>query len=185
MEVKCKFCSEKCVKNGFQNNGCQRYKCIKSNKKQQDYYKYNAYRSDINQNIVIFTKEGLGIRSTARILKISTTTLLKRILMIAKNIPQPIIHKGKIYEVDEMCTCVGHKKNYLWIVYALERHTKRVASFSVGRRTNKTLSKVIDILKLSEAKKIVTDKLKNYRYLIEKQFHWLNDLGQIILNDKI
>lgn len=113
MEIKCKFCTEKCVKNGFQNNGCQRYKCSKCKKKQQNHYKYNAYKPDTNYNIVVFTKEGLVIRNTARILKISTTTLLKRILIIAQNIPSPIISKGKIYEVDEMCTCVGYKKNYI------------------------------------------------------------------------
>lgn len=177
MEIICKFCVGKCVKNGFQKNGCQRYKCSICNKKQQSVYKYNAYKQDINDSIILLTKEGLGIRSTARVLRISTTTLLRRILLIAKKIPQPIITKGKIYEVDEMCTCVGYKKNYIWLVYALERITKKVVSFSVGRRTNKTLSKVLDILKLSEAKKIVTDKLKNYRYLIDQQLHSVKRFG--------
>lgn len=35
----------------------------------------------------------------------------------------------------------------------------------------KTLSKVITSLELSEAKKIITDKLKNYKYLIKKEIH--------------
>ena len=118
-----------------------------------------------------FTKEGLGIRSTARLLKISTTTLLKRIITIAKGIHQPIISKGKTYEVDEMCTYIRHKRNFSWIVLAFERETKRVVTFSVGKRTNKTLSRVLDILKLSVAKKIFTDRLKNYRYLIEEKVH--------------
>jgi transposase-like protein len=38
------------------------------------------------QAIIQFTKEGLGIRSTARRLKISKTTLLRRIIAIAKKI---------------------------------------------------------------------------------------------------
>ncbi|MFB9076215.1 IS1-like element transposase [Flavobacterium procerum] len=38
-------------------------------------YTNQAYKSDINQNIIQLTKQGLGIRSTARILKISATTL--------------------------------------------------------------------------------------------------------------
>ena len=58
-------------------------------------YAYLAYKGDINQNIVQLTKEGLGIRSTARILKISATTLLKRIVSTAKNIVKPIITKEK------------------------------------------------------------------------------------------
>lgn len=27
MKMKCNFCSGKCIKNGFQSNGNQRYKC--------------------------------------------------------------------------------------------------------------------------------------------------------------
>ena len=57
-----------------------------------------------------FTKEGLGIRSTARILKISTTTLLKRIIAIAKKIPNQPIFKHKTYEVDEIRTFVKNKE---------------------------------------------------------------------------
>lgn len=93
-------------------------------------------------------------------MKISTTTLLKRIITIVKNINRPIISKGKTYEVDEMCTYIGHKRNFIWLVYALEKDSKQVVSFNVGKRTNKTLSRVLDTLKLSEAKKIFADKLK-------------------------
>ena len=41
--------------------------------------------------IIQFSKEGLGIRNTARILQIATTTLLKRILNIAMKIKVPPI----------------------------------------------------------------------------------------------
>ena len=58
-----------------------------------------------------------------------------------------------------------------WIVYALDRETKAVVSFNVGRRTNKTLKSVIRSLELSNAKRICTDKLKNYRFLIAKKLH--------------
>ncbi|GGF10474.1 hypothetical protein GCM10011518_19580 [Flavobacterium limi] len=58
----------------------------------------------------MFTKEGLGIRSTARILKISATTLLKRIVSIARSISKPIISRGKIYEVDDCVLISGTRK---------------------------------------------------------------------------
>ena len=139
----------------------------------------------MNKNIFHFTKEGLGIRSTARILKISTTTLLKRIVSIAREINRPIISKGKTYEVDEMCPYIRHKRNFISLVYALEKNSKNVVSFNVGRRTNKTLSHVLYTLKLSEAKKIFTDRLKNYRYMIDKKLHSVNVLAPIILKGKI
>ena len=43
--------------------------------------------------------------------------------------------------------------------------------FHVGGRTNKTLNKVLISLELANAKTVYTDKLKNYRYLIEKKVH--------------
>ena len=125
----------------------------------------------------MFAKEGLGIRSTARILKISATTLLKRIISIARNIVKPIISRGKIYEVDELCNYIRHKKNYIWLVYALEKNSKNVVSFNVGKRTNKTLNLVLETLKLSDAKKIFTNRLKNYRYLIDEKLHSVKRFG--------
>jgi insertion element IS1 protein InsB len=177
VKIECNFCNGKCIKNGFQINGSQRYKCTICRKGQQKKYNYNACKASTNKNIILFTKEGLGIRSTARILNISTTTVLKRIISIAGNIPQPVISRGKIYEVDELCTYIRHKRNCIWLVYALEKKSKTVVSFNVGKRTNKTLSRVVDALKLSEAKKVFTDRLKNYRYLIDENLHSVKRFG--------
>lgn len=76
-----------------------------------------------------------------------------------------------------MCTYIRHKRNFIWLVYALEKESKNVVSFNVGKRTNKTLSRVVDTLKLSEAKKIFTDKLKNYKYLIDDNLHSVKRFG--------
>ena len=75
----------------------------------------------------------MGIRSTARVLQISVTTLLKRIIAIAANIQQPPIQKGRTYEVDEMRTYIGKKSRLRWIVYALDRESKAVVSFQCGK----------------------------------------------------
>ena len=170
-----KFCpsceSNDIIKNGFTINKKQQFICKSCKKRFIDFYTYKAYNHWVNKRIVQFTKEGLGIRSTARILKISTTTLLKRIIAIAKKIPNQPIIKNKTYEVDEIRTFIRNKERPVWIVYALEKQTKNVVCFNIGRRTNKTLKKVITSLELSEAQKIITDKLKNYKYLISEQIH--------------
>lgn len=177
-DIDCPRCKEKkVIKNGKTKNNKQQYYCKICFYRFIENYTYQAYKSGINQNIIQLTKEGLGIRSTARILKISATTLLKRIVLIARSITKPIISKGKMYEVDELCTYITHKKNYIWLVYALEKNSKTVVSFNVGKRTNKTLSHVLDTLKLSEAKKIFTDGLKNYRYLIDEKLHSVKRFG--------
>ncbi|MBE1615180.1 IS1 family transposase [Flavobacterium sp. SaA2.13] len=177
MEINCRFCKEKCIKNGFQSNGRQRYKCSICKRKQQNSYLYNACKPNVNNQIILFIKEGLGIRSTSRILKISTTTLLRRIIIIGKTISRPIIKRDKIYEVDEMRTFIQRKSKLIWIVYALERTSKNVISFCVGKRTNKTLHAVIKTLELSKAKKIYTDRLRNYKSLIPVGLHAVKPFG--------
>lgn len=167
----CSYCEGKLIKHGKTKQRNQRYKCKSCRKTQVEEYKYNAYQPNLNRQIITLTKEGLGIRSTARVLSISATTLLKRILSIAKNIPRPLISKGKIYEVDELRTYVKNKTRLIWVVCALERETKKIISFSVGSRTNKTLKTVLTSLDLSKAKRIYTDGLKNYKYLIQKKIH--------------
>jgi insertion element IS1 protein InsB len=74
------------MKYGKTKSGVQRYISKLCRKTRVKNYAYQAYKPDMNKNIIQFTKEGLGIRSTARILKISTTTLLKRIVSIARKI---------------------------------------------------------------------------------------------------
>lgn len=106
----CKFCGHECKKDGHQSNSVQRYECKHCHKKQQSEYRYNAYAVDLNGKIITYTKEGLGIRSMSRILRISISTLLKRILSIAKRIVRPIIPLGRIYEVDEIQSFVRQKK---------------------------------------------------------------------------
>jgi len=168
----CPVCkSEHLIKSGKTTNGKQRYECKGCRKRFITEYSYNAYKLGVNQSIITFTKEGLGIRSTARVLKISTTTLLERIMDIAKAINKPIIPFGKTYEVDEMRSFVGNKNNLIWLVYALERRTRQVVDFNVGRRTNRTLRHVTKTLELSLSKRIYTDKLKNYKYVISKKVH--------------
>ena len=163
--------SSRIIKNGRTKTQKQQYFCKKCYKRFLDFYTYQAYRSGIDNDIIALTKEGTGIRSIARLLKISPTTLLARIIAIAKKIVQPSIPEGKIYQVDEMRTYVKRKDKLIWIVYALEKQTKNVVSFNIGRRTNQTLKKVITSLELSEARKIITDKLKNYKFLIRPEIH--------------
>jgi len=176
-KLNCKYCESICVKNGFHANGKQRFKCKSCGKRQLWSYKYNAYQSNLNRQIIILIKEGLGIRSTARVLGISATTLLKRILSIAQSIRRPFISKGKTYEVDELRTFVGNKKRLVWVVYALERESRKVVSFYAGARTNKTLNVVLRTLHLAEAKSIYTDGLKNYQFLIQRNVHKVTRFG--------
>lgn len=59
----------------------------------------------------------------------------------------------------------------IWVVSAYCIETQNIVRMHVGSRTNKTLNRVLDPLQLAKAKKIYTDKLKHYRYLIPKKIH--------------
>lgn len=170
-QEKCKQCSHKGIKHGKNANGIQRLYCRFCNKTWQISYVYKAYYYKTNTLIISFIKEGCGIRNIARLLDISTTTLMGRIKNIAKKIQQPILSFNKNYEVDELCTYIGNKSNRMWIACAMEKESKKIVRFCIGKRTNKTLKKVVNDLLISYPKRISTDKLKNYQYLIPKDIH--------------
>ncbi len=133
----CSFCGASVlIRYGYTKGGNQRLRCPNCKRTRVQKYMYKAYTPLLNEQIIKPTKEGLGIRSTARVLQISTTTLLRRLLKIANNIPTVHINKNKDYEVDELCTFIRNKNNRIWVVYALERSSKEVVCFSVGKRTN-------------------------------------------------
>ncbi len=173
----CDHCGAIYVKHGYTASGKLRYRCRNCNRTRVDHYSYKAYCNSISTNIIRLLKEGVGIRSTARLLKISTTTVIKRILRLAGELELPFIIKGRTYEVDEIKTFVKRKKRKIWIVYALEKASRQVVSFNVGARSNKTLNVVLKTLTLSNARRIYTDKLINYRYLIDKRIHRTNTFG--------
>ena len=113
------------------SNGEQRYRCKVCNKSFKNNYIYCAYAENIDTQLVIFIKEGLGIRSISRILGISKTTVSKRILQIASNIQKPMVPMGGTYELDELCTYISNKKKRTWVAYALSRKTKVIVDLTI------------------------------------------------------
>lgn len=168
----CKKCKNKCVRNGKSKSGTQRYYCKDCKMHFQLEYLYNACQHEINSWIMSLTKEGCGIRSIARVLKISVSTVIRKIKALGKTINRPFaILKGKEYEVDEMRTYIENKRRLYWVAYALRRDTREVIDFKVGKRTSRTLRKVIETTLLSEAKRVHTDGYRIYQNLIPREIH--------------
>lgn len=116
-------------------------------------------------------REGCGIRGIGRVLAISPTTVIARIKRIAAGLGPGFIPKGRDYEVDELVTCIGSKKNRVWVAYAWERKERRVVAMRIGRRSKRHLGPLIDALLLADARSIRTDGLDIYRSLIPKRVH--------------
>lgn len=73
----CPYCqSESIVKSGKNCNGKQRYQCKYCHKRFITDYTYKAYLPDTDSKIIQLTKEGLGFRSTERMLGIRFIILL-------------------------------------------------------------------------------------------------------------
>lgn len=138
--MKCKKCKGFAVKNSKQSNGKQRYYCSVCKHSFQRSYTYKAYKTDINKNIYRFLTESVGVTATARLLSISKTTVIKRIKHMASLIVKPIINeKHQYYELDEMRVIVGYKLKEAWVIYAINRHTKKIVDYIVGRRIGKEI----------------------------------------------
>jgi len=78
---------------------------------------------------------------------------------------------GAKFEVDEMWSFIGNKKNVTWVTYTIERETKQVIDFFVGRKTSENIKPLINKLLLLLPKRIYTDKLNIYPRLIPKEIH--------------
>ena len=181
--LKCSSNSNSYMKHGKTRRGEQRYKCKACGRTFIEHYIKKAYITP-DTSITALLTEGCGIRSISRLLKISGTTVLKRILVIAKNISKPFIPVNKAYEVDEMCTFYKAKSRLLWVVYALQKDTRQVADFAIGSRTKSTLQKVINTLCLSSANKIYTDKLNLTASLFLQTSTAPINMALIILKEK-
>ena len=170
--MKCIHCQlDECIKKGIRNYQ-QRYLCKACGCSFQSEYTYNAYRVATNQKIIVLLKESCGIRSIARILKISTKTVLSRMLKISKTLhPRPFFNLGCKFEVDEIWTFTHSKKNVIWITYALDRESKAIIDFIVGGKSKLLIRPLIDKLLLLKPSKIYTDKLNIYPSLIPKSLH--------------
>lgn len=116
----------------------------------------------------------MGISSMSRYLKIPKTTVRRRILIISNKLLPPIYSEAnQVYEVDEMQTFI--RKNeptcYSYITYGINRTTKQIIGFVVGRRSKENIKQVIDKLLLLKPRKIFTDGLNIYPSLIPVSIH--------------
>ncbi len=170
--MNCENCNQSnCIKRG-KRNGKQRYFCRDCRISFQDIYSYKAYQTTTDGLIKSLLKESCGVLSISRIIGISKNTVLSRMLKISLQIKAPCFDRlGCKFEVDELWSFIGSKDNVTWITYAIERETKSVVDFFVGRKTKDTIRPLIDKLLLLHPKSIYTDRLNIYPGLIPKEIH--------------
>lgn len=171
--MNCKECGNHCVRKGIRN-GVQQYRCNTCGK----YQRSGSRRKQLNESeLLLLSKlnnEGVGIRGIARILQMAASSVLRYLKILDSKIKVPLLKEiQQEYEVDEIQTFVGKNipEHRVYVMYAINRHTREVVYYLVGSRTKANLQVLISKLMLLFPKRIYTDGLSIYRRLIPKSLH--------------
>ncbi|XEY23805.1 IS1 family transposase [Candidatus Uabimicrobium helgolandensis] len=149
--VNCPECrSIDVTKYGFSLNRKQRFFCKNADCNSSTFildYTYNGCKSEVKQTIIDMTVNASGIHDTARVLKISCTTvigILKKagLQLVQVNYalleqvnPENLevkIEKVGEAEVDEQWSFIEKKKNQRWIWHAIDRNTGKILAYVFG-----------------------------------------------------
>ena len=169
--MNCYHCENTCVKSGIRKS-IQRYRCKTCKKYQQAIYVKPRIPQEKYDWTCKLSNEGCGISNIARLLDISKSSVQRIIERIVANLKLPEINEfGQTYEIDELRTYCGNKRNELWLIYAINRCTKRIINFVVGRRTKENIAIVVTALLNLQPKAIYSDRLNIYETLICKTIH--------------
>ncbi len=168
--MKCIYCKNDCIKKGVYK-AVQEYQCKQCKKSQRSVYCYRQYDKAIREQMVVLNNEGLGICSISRILKMPKSTVQWLLLKASLKIMPPVLNEqDQEYEVDELFACTGRKR-LCYIIYAINRTSRQIIYFVTGTRTKENIAKVIQALLLLHPRKIYTDQLPVFRYLIPDTMH--------------
>ncbi len=81
--VKCPYCqTEEVIRHGKSSNGKQRFRCLFSECPYQTFSLSSAYpgrNREVKQQIVEMTLNGSGVRDIARVLHVSTSTVMREL----------------------------------------------------------------------------------------------------------
>ncbi|MBL4861984.1 MAG: IS1 family transposase [Crocinitomicaceae bacterium] len=167
---RCRECDNSCHRHGKIKNK-QRWKCQSCGLTQFRVYKqciFTPDRTTIIKRLNRVNRVNIGVRGIARLMGVSPTQIVRCLLQLASLVKRPDYYEyGQEYELDEIWSYAGKKKNECWIVWAINRRTRVVVDFVVGSRTKNTVNKLIEKLKRLHPKQIRTDKWSGYDELFE------------------
>ncbi len=138
ISVRCPYChSDQVVKRGKTRRGTQRYRCHNTACTPQSFlleYSYQGRLPEVKQQMIDMSLNASGVRDTARVLHISTDTVLREIrkkeavlesvntALLRTVDPDEIlvdIQQAGEAEVDEMWSFVGKKGHQRWLWHAI------------------------------------------------------------------
>jgi len=182
VQIFCPNCgSEKVVKRGKSADGKQRYLCRNEDCDTKSFmadYIYNGRKPDIRKKIVRMSLSGSGIRDIARVLEISTDTVisdLKKKESLLEKInhgflealqhienTEVVISRIDEAEADEMWSFVESKANQRWLWHAIDHKTGKILAYTFGNRSDEVFLELRGLLEPFGIRKFYTDGLGTY-----------------------
>jgi insertion element IS1 protein InsB len=153
--VRCPYChGEQVVKRGKTDSGTQRYLChntaCATGSVRLD-YRNRGCVPEVKQTIIDMSLNASGVRDTARVLHISTDTVLRELkkkeatlesvntavlrTLNPDDMAVAMKRAGEV-EVDDMWSFVGKKGHQRWLWHAIAHHTGAILAYVFGRRND-------------------------------------------------
>jgi len=188
--VRCPHCdSEQIVNRGKTHCGTQRYLCQNTACARGSFlldYRNRGCLPEVKQHIIDMSLNASGVRDTARVLRISTDTVLselkkKEVVLESVNTallrtinPDDIavhIESAGEAEMDEMWSLVGKKQEPRWLWHAIDHCTGAVLAYVFGRRKDEVFLKLKALLEPFGLTRYYTDHWGAYTRHLEPDVH--------------
>src|SRR4249920_3772440 len=188
--VQCPHChSEQIVKRGKTRCGTQRYLCQNMACAKGSFlldYRNRGCLPEVKQTVIDMSLNASGIRDTARVLRISTDTVLSELkkkeaalesvnsALLRTINPEEMtvaIERAGEAEMDEMWSFVGKKGNQRWLWHAIDHHSGKVLAYVFGRRKDDVFLRLQQLLEPFGITKFYTDGWGAYERHIEAEQH--------------
>ncbi len=188
--VQCPHChSEQIVKRGKTRRGTQRYLCQNMACAKSSFlldYRNRGCVPEVKQTIIDMSVNASGIRDTARVLRISTDTVLselkkKEVALESVNSallrtinPEEMtvaIERAGEAEMDEMWSFVGKKGNQRWLWHAIDHSTGAVLAYVFGRRKDAVFLQLKALLEPFGLTRFYTDHWGAYTRHLDPDVH--------------
>ena len=185
------------VRHGASPQGKQRYRCREKPCKGRTFlldYSYPGQSQHIKDQMVDMALNGSGIRDTARVLHVSTRTVLKELrkkepglhqvnhTVLASLHPEQVevevcrieeleVQCGWSAELDEMWSFVGKKAQPRWLWHAIDHHSGHVLAYVFGRRQDTDFLQLKALLAPFGITRFYTDGWGAYERHVDAEKH--------------
>ena len=172
-EVNCPYCqSIKVVKNGVKKTGKQNLLCQHCRKQFQFDYVYRGGNQRCKELIQRMLLRGSGVRDCAAVTGVSKETVLR--IIVTASVKLNIKPRRRCYskvQIDEQWSYVGRKQRKVWMIYAYSAEDDEILGFTMGKRSQRTVSNLLVKLKALEIDWFVTDNWEAFKAVLPVQKH--------------